>query len=117
LIGERTRPRVSANRTDSSRGELVLAPSPKRFSPCLYPEIDAGEGAGLSTRGTCAPPTTNHARCANSSIVFQSAEVSWSFAEAMFSSRCARDDVPGIGNITGDLCSSQASASCTTLTL
>src|SRR5439155_15239359 len=51
------------------------------------------------------------------SILFHSSALSWSFAAAMFSSRCASDDVPGIGNMTGDLCSNQASASCTTLTL
>src|SRR5438132_13127071 len=54
---------------------------------------------------------------ASSSILFHSPALSWSFAAAMFSSRCASDDVPGIGNMTGDLCNNQASASCTTLTL
>ena len=33
-------------------------------------------------------------------------------AAATFSSRCATCDVPGIGNITGERFSSQASASC-----
>jgi len=31
----------------------------------------------------------------------------------MFSSRCASDDVLGIGNMTGDFCSNHASPSCT----
>src|SRR5213596_723112 len=47
------------------------------------------------------------------SIFFHSSGLSWSFSAAMFSSRCASDDVPGIGNMTGDFCSSHASASCT----
>src|SRR6184192_1779597 len=47
------------------------------------------------------------------SILFHSSAVSWSFSAAMFSSRCASDDVPGIGNMTGDFCSNHASASCT----
>src|SRR6266403_728772 len=51
------------------------------------------------------------------SIAFHSSGLSWSFAAAMFSSRCASDDVPGIGNMTGDFCNNHASASCTTLTL
>jgi hypothetical protein len=34
-----------------------------------------------------------------------SSAVSWSFSAAMFSSRCASDDVPGIGNMTGDVSS------------
>ena len=51
------------------------------------------------------------------SIAFHSSALSWSFSAAMFSSRCASDDVPGIGNMTGDFCSNHASASCTTLTL
>src|SRR3989454_11226777 len=55
--------------------------------------------------------------CAEASIFFHSSGDSCSFAAAMFSSRCASDDVPGIGNITGDFCNNQASASCTTLTL
>src|SRR6266487_4933886 len=54
---------------------------------------------------------------ASSSILLHSSALSWSFSAAMFSSRCASDDVPGIGNMTGDLCSNHASASCTTLTL
>src|SRR5204862_4120897 len=54
---------------------------------------------------------------ASASILFHSSALSWSFAAAMFSSRCASEDVPGIGNMTGDFCSNQASASCTTLTL
>src|SRR4029077_333907 len=54
---------------------------------------------------------------AKSSILFHSSALSWSFSAAMFSSRCPSDDVPGIGNMTGDFCSNQASASCTTLTL
>src|SRR6266516_1473876 len=54
---------------------------------------------------------------AKSSILFHSSALSWNFAAAMFCSRCASDDVPGIGNMTGDLCSNQASASCTTLIL
>src|SRR4029453_1060378 len=33
---------------------------------------------------------------AKSSILFHSSALSWSFAAAMFSSRCASDDVPGI---------------------
>src|SRR5438128_11102093 len=41
---------------------------------------------------------------AESSILFQSSALSWSFGAAMFSSRSSSDDVPGIGNITGDLC-------------
>jgi len=45
------------------------------------------------------------------------AERSWVLAAAMFSSRYASDDVPGIGNMTGDFSSNHASASCTTLTL
>ena len=55
-------------------------------------------------------------RYVSDSIFFHSSGGSWSFAEAMFSSRCARDDVPGIGSITGERWSNQASASCTTLT-
>ena len=39
-----------------------------------------------------------------------SSSVSWSAAAAVFSSRCATLDVPGIGSITGESCSSQASA-------
>src|SRR6266571_8520963 len=54
---------------------------------------------------------------ASASILFHSSGLSWSLAAAMFSSRCASDDVPGIGNMTGDFCSNHASASCTTLTL
>src|SRR5207247_11433903 len=54
---------------------------------------------------------------AKPSIRFHSSALSWSFSAAMFSSRCASDDVPGIGNMTGDFCSSQARASWTTLTL
>ena len=40
---------------------------------------------------------------ASSSIFFHSSALSCSFSAAMFSSRCASDDVPGIGNMTGDL--------------
>src|SRR5437660_9871403 len=65
----------------------------------------------------CALGTNSQLFRAKSSILFQSAGVSWSFAAAMFSSRCASDDVPGMGNMTGDFCSNQARASCTTLTL
>src|SRR5262249_98171 len=54
---------------------------------------------------------------ARSSILFQSSAIQCSFGAGMLSWRCARDDVPGIGNMTGDFCSNQASASCTTLTL
>ena len=35
-----------------------------------------------------------------------------SSAAAVFSSRCFTLDVPGIGSITGERCSSQASATC-----
>src|SRR4029077_18507902 len=52
-----------------------------------------------------------------SSIFFHSHALHWRFSPAMFSSRCASDDVPGIGNMTSDFCSNHASASCTTLTL
>ena len=38
---------------------------------------------------------------ASASIFFHSSALSWSFLAAMFSSRCATDDVPGIGNMTG----------------
>ena len=37
--------------------------------------------------------------------------LSCNFAAAIFSSKCASDDVPGIGSITGDRCSSHASPS------
>src|SRR5215813_1614796 len=54
---------------------------------------------------------------ASSPIFVHSSGLSWSFAAAIFSCRCASEDVPGIGNMTGDFCSNHASASCTTLTL
>jgi hypothetical protein len=47
---------------------------------------------------------------ASSPIFFHSLALSWSFSAAMFSSRCASDDIPGIGNMTGDFCNNQARA-------
>ena len=46
----------------------------------------------------------------NASIAFHSSGVNFSLAAATFSSKCARDDVPGIGSITGERSRSQASA-------
>src|SRR6184192_4769475 len=48
-------------------------------------------------------------------MAFHSAGFNLIAAAATFSSRCAIDDVPGIGNITGDRSRSQASATWTTL--
>src|SRR4030095_4276395 len=53
---------------------------------------------------------------AKSSIAFHSAGVNLIFAAATFSSRCAIDDVPGIGSITADRWRSQDRATWTTLT-
>src|SRR3979411_263059 len=50
-------------------------------------------------------------RFQSASIVFHSAGLNLTAAAATFSSRCATDDVPGIGSITGDRCRSQARAS------
>src|SRR5436305_1144254 len=47
---------------------------------------------------------------AKASIAFHSSGVSLSFAAAIFSSKWGTEDVPGIGNITGDRSKSQASA-------
>src|SRR5205085_4466246 len=41
---------------------------------------------------------------------FISSALNFSLAAAMFSSRCATDEVPGIGNMTGERWSSQAIA-------
>ena len=46
----------------------------------------------------------------SASIAFHSSGVNLSLAAATFSSKCARDDVPGIGSITGDRSNSHASA-------
>lgn len=54
---------------------------------------------------------SNHVWLVTASIVFHSSAVSCIFRAAIFSSRCASDDVPGIGSITGDRCSSHASPS------
>ena len=54
---------------------------------------------------------SNHVWLTTASIVFHSSAVSCIFRAAIFSSRCASDDVPGIGSITGDRCSSHASPS------
>src|SRR5437868_8432176 len=75
------------------------------------------KGAWLQRSFTLSTIKLNYAWRASPSILFHSSALSWSFSAAMFSSRCASDDVPGIGNMTGDFCSNQASASCTTLTL
>jgi hypothetical protein len=88
----------------------ILHRASESVEPIVY-EVDR------PLRPGSARASTHHAGRANSSIVFHSADVSWIFDEATFSSRCAIDDVPGIGNITGDLWSNHAMASCTTLTL
>jgi hypothetical protein len=49
---------------------------------------------------------TSYASASNSSCDSRSA------AAPMFSSRCVRRDVPGMGSMTGDRCSSHASATC-----
>ncbi len=46
---------------------------------------------------------------------FQSSALSFNPAAATFSSRCATFDVPGIGSITGERWSSQASESYATV--
>jgi hypothetical protein len=52
-----------------------------------------------------------HARPASASMVFHSSGLSSIFRAAIFSSKCGSDEVPGIGSITGDRCSSHASPS------
>src|SRR5205823_13815350 len=53
---------------------------------------------------------------AKASIAFHSSGVNMSFAAAIFSSKWGTEDVPGIGNITGDRSKNHAIATSTALT-
>src|SRR5437899_5555839 len=89
---------------------------PFRSIPISLRPFDVGRWA-LSVGRLLSNSLARQLPRAKSSILFHSSALSWSFSAATFSSRCASDDVPGIGNMTSDFCSNQASASCTTLTL
>ena len=68
--------------------------------------MQAGFGGFLDQRTYLQFVDNFHSRTLpNCSI---SSSVSVTFGDFMFSSRCATDDVPGIGSIAGDRCSSQA---------
>jgi hypothetical protein len=85
-------------------------------SPMIAIYLDPRQLSNASTLQRFNASTFQLSR-AKSSIRFQSFGVSWSLAAATCSSRCGRDDVPGIGSMTGDFCRSQAGASCATVTL
>jgi hypothetical protein len=68
----------------------------------------------LEAVADCLPAQTLPAKA---SIVFHSSGVKLSFAAATFSSKCAIEDVPGIGSIAGDRWRSQARATWIVLAL
>ena len=59
----------------------------------------------------CVEPELQVRRTSYASASYSSSD-SRSEAAPMFSSRCVRREVPGMGSMTGDRCSSQASATC-----
>ena len=63
---------------------------------------------------TCSLPLSYAACLGRSESACNSSSVSSTDTEAMFSSRCATLDVPGIGRIAEDRFKSHASASCAT---
>src|SRR5205807_3672957 len=76
-------------RNDAVRRQFQIDREPIERGPSPLP------GRSLSHSEMCCQDR------ASASIFFHSSALSWSFLAAMFSSRCATDDVPGIGNMTG----------------
>ena len=106
-------------------GHFAFLASPTRLSRRGLGEGGSGEHGELGSRRVagqaragsgraCGHMRVNrtslcrHACPASASIAFHSSALNFTFAVAIFSSRCAREDVPGIGSITGDRCSSHA---------
>ena len=76
------------------------------------PDLREGNSAG---RVTLTSSQVRQPWIAKASIAFHSAGVNLMFVAATFSSKCAMDDVPGIGSITGERSRSQTRAIWTTL--
>ncbi len=113
------------------RGNLLTCLPAKKSLTRLTPTVVASRRAdSASAEATAWQAATTRKRCciiplsstpsselfchacfASASIVFHSSGLSCIFRAAIFSSRCASDDVPGIGSITGDRCNSHASPS------
>jgi len=83
-------------------GHFAFLASPTRLSRRGLGEGGSGEHGELGSRRVAGQAP------ASASIAFHSSALNFTFAVAIFSSRCAREDVPGIGSITGDRCSSHA---------
>jgi hypothetical protein len=116
------------------RADTELAPQAQETSDCLFDESvpvtgdpaltqsyerlsGSGVAASQDTGGLpSAPDRPPDAHAARLKIAFASSLVSRSDAAATFAVTCSGEPEPGMGNICGDLSSSQASATWRVLT-
>src|SRR5437764_560306 len=102
---------VAVNRRPRYLSVLLLS---RRLPPSQRSRLGRSGTPSTGVNRSNVAPVFTLVYAAKAAMAFHSSGLNLSFAAATFSSKCFKDDVPGIGNITGDRCNNQANATWTT---